>query len=66
VPTAKALELARKQGLNLVEVDSELEPPLCKIVSSQQLRYEILRARARARHERVELEIRENQIKEKE
>jgi translation initiation factor IF-3 len=65
MPTTEALHLARRQGLDLVEVDPSADPPVCKIFNFQKFKYETAKARVRAGHERVELEIRDNQIKER-
>jgi translation initiation factor IF-3 len=64
--TAEALRLAQGQGLDLVEVDPVAHPPLCKIFDLQKFKYATAKAQARARYKDVELEIRDNQIKEKE
>lgn len=63
--TSEALRLAREQGLDLVEVNPGASPPVCKIIDRREFEYEALKARARARREPVEFEIRDNQIKEK-
>jgi translation initiation factor IF-3 len=66
MPTAEALHRAQGQGLDLVEVDPVAHPPVCKILDFQKVKYETVKARVRARYKHVELEIRDNQIKEKE
>ncbi len=63
--TVEALRIARAQGLDLVEVGPEARPPMCKMLNGQQLKYETAKARVQARYPRIELEIRDNQIKEK-
>jgi translation initiation factor IF-3 len=65
MPTPKALWLAQDRGLDLVEVDPAARPPVCKIFDLQSFKYETAKAQARARYKDVELEIRDNQIKEK-
>jgi translation initiation factor IF-3 len=66
MPTTEALHRARGQGLDLVEVDPSSDPPVCKIFNFEKFKYDIAKARVQAGHEHVELEIRDNQIKEKE
>jgi translation initiation factor IF-3 len=66
MPTTEALHLARGQGLDLVEVDPSADPPVCKIFNFQKFKYETAKARVQAGRKDVELEIRDNQIKEKE
>ncbi len=63
--TVEALRLARERGLDLVEVDPQAHPPTCKMLNVRQVKYETAKARVRARYPRVELEICDNQIKEK-
>jgi translation initiation factor IF-3 len=66
MPTTEALHLARGQGLDLVEVDPSADPPVCKIFNFQKFTYETAKAQVRAGDKHAELEIRDNQIKEKE
>ena len=40
VPTEKALAMAEEAGLDLVEVNPKLDPPVAKIVNLGQLKYE--------------------------
>ena len=39
MPTGKALEMAREQGLDLVEVAPSARPPVCRILDYGKLRY---------------------------
>jgi len=39
-PTAKALELAQRAGLDLVEISPRARPPVCKIIDYGKYRYE--------------------------
>lgn len=39
-PTAKALEIARQQGLDLVEISPKAVPPVCKIIDYSKFKYE--------------------------
>ncbi len=64
--TSAALLLARWKALDLVEVNPEARPPVCKLIDFQKWKYETAKARVQARYKDVELEIRDNQIKEKE
>jgi translation initiation factor IF-3 len=52
VPAFKALELAREQGLDLVEVSPDARPPVCKILDYGKYKYE---------HEKREKEARKKQ-----
>lgn len=39
-PISKALELAREQGLDLVEISPKAVPPVCKIIDYSKFKYE--------------------------
>lgn len=52
MPAFKALEAAREQGLDLVEVSPEAKPPVCKILDYGKYKYE---------HEKREKEARKKQ-----
>jgi translation initiation factor IF-3 len=52
VPAFKALEAAREQGLDLVEVSPDARPPVCKILDYGKYKYE---------HEKREKEARKKQ-----
>ncbi len=52
MPTYKALEAAREQGLDLVEVSPDARPPVCKILDYGKYKYE---------HEKREKEARKKQ-----
>jgi translation initiation factor IF-3 len=66
MPTSEALLLARRQGLDLVEVNPVADPPVCKILAFGKYTYETAKARVRDGRTEPEFEIRDNQIKEKE
>lgn len=38
--TQKALEIAREQGLDLVEISPKADPPVCKIIDYSKFKYE--------------------------
>jgi translation initiation factor IF-3 len=52
VPTYKAMEAAREQGLDLVEVSPDARPPVCKILDYGKYKYE---------HEKREKEAKKKQ-----
>ena len=41
VPTSQALEMAREQGLDLVEVSPQARPPVCKLLNYGKYKYEL-------------------------
>lgn len=45
MPTIKALEEARKQGLDLVEISAQAKPPVCKILDFRKFIYQLRKKR---------------------
>lgn len=39
-PTSKALQIAREQGLDLVEISPKADPPVCKVIDYSKFKYE--------------------------
>ena len=39
-PIAKAIEIAREQGLDLVEIAPQIDPPVCKVIDYKKFLYE--------------------------
>lgn len=48
MPTEEALRMARDQGLDLVEVAANEQPPVCRVMDYGKLRYDMKRKRAQA------------------
>jgi translation initiation factor IF-3 len=66
MPIADALALARQQALDLVEINPQGRPPVCKVCDYESLSdYLWAKTRTQAGRKPVELEIRDNQIVEK-
>ena len=40
VPTRRALDMARQQGLDLVEISPNAEPPVCRIIDYSKFIYQ--------------------------
>jgi translation initiation factor IF-3 len=59
VPTSQALDLAREQGLDLVEVAPQERPPVCKILDFGKFRYQQSRKTTKTKvHQQKVKEIR--------
>jgi translation initiation factor IF-3 len=65
LPTFKAIEMAEDQGLDLVLVNEQADPPVCKIVDLAKYSYELkIKEKEAARHQRESrIEIKEVQFK---
>ncbi len=59
MPTREALEKAKAEGLDLVEISPKAKPPVCRIMDFGKFRYEESRKKRQARQQK-----RGNQVKE--
>ncbi len=41
MPTSKAISIAKEAGVDLVEINSNVEPPICRIVEYSKFKYEL-------------------------
>lgn len=57
--TLDALELAQDQGMDLVEVNPNANPPVCKILDYDKYRYELEKRQKEARKNQVVVKVRE-------
>ena len=57
--TAKALELARSKGLDLVEVAANAHPPVCRIMDYGKYRYEQQKSQQKAKKKQTVIQIKE-------
>ncbi len=63
VQIAKALELASKAGLDLVEISPNAEPPVCKILDYGRFKYEAQKKAALARKKQKTVEVKEIKLR---
>ncbi|MGI6657482.1 MAG: translation initiation factor IF-3 [Desulfobulbus sp.] len=59
VSSRSALETAREQGLDLVEVSDKADPPVCRIMNFDKFRYELKKKQQEARKKQTVVETRE-------
>ena len=59
LPTREAQQMAQQQGLDLVEVSPNAEPPVCKIMDFGKFRYDEGMKRKQARKSQQRLQIKE-------
>ena len=65
MPTIQALDMARKAGLDLVEVASTSVPPVCRILDYGKFKYEKGKREREARKSQKVVELREIRIRPK-
>jgi translation initiation factor IF-3 len=63
VPLTDALRRAQEAGLDLVEVASNSDPPVCKILDYGKLKYEIRKKQAEARKKQKIIEVKEIKLR---
>ena len=59
VTATAALEVAREQGLDLVEVSDKADPPVCRIMNFDKFRYELKKKAQEAKKKQTVIETRE-------
>jgi translation initiation factor IF-3 len=65
VPLSEALEMAESRNLDLVEVSSNTEPPVCRIMDFGKFQYEKQRRERKARKQQKIIEVKEIQLRPK-
>ncbi|NOQ51955.1 MAG: translation initiation factor IF-3 [Desulfuromonadaceae bacterium] len=63
--TSEALRLAEEQGLDLVEVSPQAEPPVCRIMDYGKYKYQQAKRASEARKKQVKVEIKEVKMRPK-
>ncbi len=61
----RALELAQEQGLDLVEVSPQAEPPVCRIMDYGKYKYQQAKRSSEAKKKQVKFEIKEVKMRPK-
>jgi translation initiation factor IF-3 len=65
VATAKALDLAGEFGLDLVEVSSNSNPPVCKIMDYGRYKYEQTKKKQEAKKKQAQFHLKEIKVRPK-
>lgn len=59
MPTRKALELARQQGVDLVEISPNAQPPVCRLIDYSKFLYQQKKRQKEIKQKQVKVEIKE-------
>jgi translation initiation factor IF-3 len=59
VPTRKALEMARQQGLDLVEISPNAQPPVCRLVDYSKFLYQQKKHQREMKQKQIKVEVKE-------
>lgn len=65
VPLSQALAMAEERSMDLVEVSSNTEPPVCRIMDFGKFQYEKQRRERKARKQQKNVEVKEIQLRPK-
>jgi translation initiation factor IF-3 len=58
-PIQKALEIAREQGLDLVEIAPQIDPPVCKVIDYKKFLYELKKKQKEAKSKSTKVIVKE-------
>ena len=59
MPTHKALELARQQGIDLVEISPNAQPPVCRLIDYSKFLYQQKKRQKEMKQKQVRVEVKE-------
>lgn len=65
LPLSEALDLAKREGLDLVEVAPQLDPPVCRIMDYGKFRYQQTKKVHEAKKRRTIIQVKEVKIRPK-
>ena len=59
MPTRQALEMAREQGVDLVEISPNAQPPVCRIIDYSKVLYQQNKRAKEMKQKQVKVDIKE-------
>jgi len=59
MPTRQALDLARQQGVDLVEISPNAQPPVCRIIDYSKFLYQQKKRQKEMKQKQVKVEVKE-------
>ena len=59
VPTRKALDMARQQGVDLVEISPNAQPPVCRLIDYSKFLYQQKKRQKEMKQKQVKVEVKE-------
>lgn len=65
IPTSEALRIAQEKGLDLVEVASSAEPPVCRIMDFGKFKYQQQKKQQEARKKQTVIQLKEIKVRPK-
>ena len=59
MPTRKAMDLARQQGVDLVEISPNAQPPVCRLIDYSKFLYQQKKRQTEMKQKQVKVEVKE-------
>ena len=59
VPTRKALDMARQNGVDLVEISPNAQPPVCRLIDYSKFLYQQKKHQKEMKQKQVKVEVKE-------
>ncbi|MEE0619684.1 MAG: translation initiation factor IF-3, partial [Prevotella sp.] len=59
MPTRKAMDLARQQGVDLVEISPNAQPPVCRLIDYSKFLYQQKKRQKEMKQKQVKVEVKE-------
>ena len=59
MPTRQALDMARQQGVDLVEISPNAQPPVCRIIDYSKFLYQQKKRQKEMKQKQVKVEVKE-------
>ena len=59
IPTRKAMDLARQQGVDLVEISPNAQPPVCRLIDYSKFLYQQKKRQKEMKQKQVKVEVKE-------
>ena len=59
MPTRKAMDLARQQGVDLVEISPNAQPPVCRLIDYSKFLYQQKKRQKEMKQQQVKVEVKE-------
>ena len=59
MPTRKAMDLARQQGVDLVEISPNAQPPVCRLIDYSKFLYQLKKRQKEMKQKQVKVEVKE-------
>ena len=63
LPTREAIEIAKQEGLDLIEISPNANPPVCKIIDIGKYKYDLQKKANKAKKKQKKIELKEIKLR---